>query len=65
MHELKTFPNGKFDDQVDSTSQALDWVRDRNNYCYGLLEYYKRIDSGVIANPETSNIFLRLRMTRY
>jgi predicted phage terminase large subunit-like protein len=25
-HELETFPNGKFDDQCDSMSQALDWV---------------------------------------
>ena len=31
MHELTTFPNGKFDDQVDSTSQALDWVRGGTN----------------------------------
>jgi len=29
LHELTTFPNGKYDDQADSTSQALDWVRDR------------------------------------
>jgi hypothetical protein len=27
LHELKTFPLGKNDDQVDSTSQALDWIR--------------------------------------
>jgi len=27
LHELTTFPNGKFYDQCDSTSQALDWVR--------------------------------------
>jgi predicted phage terminase large subunit-like protein len=27
LHELTTFPNGKFDDQCDSTSQALDWVK--------------------------------------
>jgi len=25
-HELMTFPRGKFDDQVDSTSQALSWM---------------------------------------
>ena len=65
MHELTTFPNGKFDDQVDSTSQALDWVRGRNNYCYGLLEYHKQIASGAIADPEDSNIFIRPRMSRY
>jgi predicted phage terminase large subunit-like protein len=26
-HELATFPKGKYDDQCDSTSQALDWVK--------------------------------------
>jgi predicted phage terminase large subunit-like protein len=26
-HELATFPKGRFDDQCDSTSQALDWVK--------------------------------------
>jgi len=27
LHEVSSFPKGKFDDQVDSTSQALDWVK--------------------------------------
>ncbi len=27
LHELSTFPNSKYDDQVDSTSQALDWIK--------------------------------------
>lgn len=27
MNELTVFPNGKYDDQVDSTSQALDWIK--------------------------------------
>jgi predicted phage terminase large subunit-like protein len=27
IHELSSFPKGKFDDQVDSTSQALDWFK--------------------------------------
>lgn len=27
LHELLTFPNGKHDDQVDSTSQALEWIK--------------------------------------
>jgi predicted phage terminase large subunit-like protein len=30
LHELTTFPNGKYDDQADSTSQALDWIKDRS-----------------------------------
>jgi predicted phage terminase large subunit-like protein len=29
VHELMCFPRGKFDDQVDSTSQALDWFKQR------------------------------------
>ena len=29
LHEMNLFPNGKYDDQVDSTSQALDWKRNR------------------------------------
>ncbi len=41
LHELSTFPNGKFDDQVDSTSQALDWYKS-GSHQYGLLEYMKR-----------------------
>jgi len=27
LHELTSFPNGKYDDQADSTSQALDWFK--------------------------------------
>ncbi len=29
MHEMSTFPKGKYDDQVDATSQALDWFSKR------------------------------------
>jgi predicted phage terminase large subunit-like protein len=29
LHELATFPRSKYDDQVDSVSQALDWMRQR------------------------------------
>ena len=28
LHELTIFPNGRYDDQADSTSQALDWIKD-------------------------------------
>ncbi len=30
LHELLAFPNGKYDDQVDSVSQFLDWMRKRD-----------------------------------
>ena len=43
LYELTVFPNGKYDDQVDSTSQALGWIRDRYaKNSYGLFEYYRR-----------------------
>jgi predicted phage terminase large subunit-like protein len=28
VHELTTFPRGKYDDQVDATSQALAWIQE-------------------------------------
>jgi predicted phage terminase large subunit-like protein len=41
VHELTTFPNGKHDDQADSTSQALDWVKGCT-FEYPLYRYYVR-----------------------
>jgi predicted phage terminase large subunit-like protein len=43
LHELTTFPKSKHDDQADSTSQALDWVR--QGYWgpgMGIFNYYKK-----------------------
>ena len=31
LHEMTVFPNGKHDDQVDSTAQFLDWLTPDNN----------------------------------
>ena len=42
VHELVTFPKGKFDDQTDSMSQALDWAKGRLSE-YGLITYYRMI----------------------
>jgi predicted phage terminase large subunit-like protein len=42
MHEIASFPRGKFDDQVDSTSQALDWVK-QGKECYGVLDLRKKL----------------------
>jgi len=41
LHELTTFPGSKHDDQVDSTSQALDWAR-QQSHTYGVIEYFQR-----------------------
>ncbi|MBV9859630.1 MAG: phage terminase large subunit [Alphaproteobacteria bacterium] len=40
LHEMTTFPNGRHDDQVDSTSQFLDWAK-RPMPGAGCMEYYK------------------------
>ncbi len=43
LHELTSFPKGKYDDQADSTSQALDWFKQQSTtQIYGLFDYYKR-----------------------
>ena len=34
LHELATFPNGQYDDQADSTSQALDWIKGHSAESY-------------------------------
>jgi len=40
LHELVTFPNGKHDDQADSTSQALDWIKS-HLFEPGIVGYYR------------------------
>jgi predicted phage terminase large subunit-like protein len=43
LHELTTFPMGKNDDQVDATSQALDWFKNYSTQgVYGVIEFYKK-----------------------
>jgi hypothetical protein len=41
LHELISFPTSKHDDQIDSTSQALDWAKTRF-YPLPLIEYLRR-----------------------
>ncbi len=45
VHELTTFPGSKHDDQVDSTTQALAWMR-APSPGWGFLEYYRRLAAG-------------------
>lgn len=67
LHELTSFPNGKYDDQADSTSQALDWFKQHSmTHEYGLFKYYereaKKIESEDLCQPEppvTRGAFLR------
>jgi predicted phage terminase large subunit-like protein len=48
LHELKTFPKGRYDDQVDSTSQALEWLKKRMPG-WGVYELY-RMQATEVAN---------------
>jgi predicted phage terminase large subunit-like protein len=41
LHEMSGFPKGKYDDQVDSTSQALDWIK-QGSGDFGVLDYLKK-----------------------
>jgi predicted phage terminase large subunit-like protein len=48
LHELTSFPNGKYDDQADSTSQGLDWFKQNcMTPVYGLFEFYKQEDARI------------------
>jgi hypothetical protein len=49
LHEMAVFPNGKYDDQVDSTSQALDWVRD-GVLVLGVVEYIRSEEANVLGS---------------
>ena len=43
LHELTIFPNGKHDDQVDSTAQMLDWFKQAGREPGGIYQYYKEL----------------------
>ena len=55
LYELTIFPNGRFDDQVDSTSQALAWMRDGYwNHRLGVVEYLKQEFARLSYIPEVN-----------
>ncbi len=58
IHELTTFPNAKFDDQTDSTSQALAWTKQRQPG-WGLLEYYCQLTQEI--RTKKSEVLVPLR----
>jgi len=41
LHELLVFPNGKYDDQIDSTSQALAYLN--GDHEPGIIGYYREL----------------------
>src|SRR6266850_2815315 len=57
LHEMTIFPNGKHDDQVDSTAQFLDWFK-RPMSNQGIFEYYRRM-AEKLKPPEP--VYVRLK----
>lgn len=65
LHEIAIFDNGKYDDQVDSKSQALDWFPGKNRQHYGVLEYAKSISSVAIGESQKTPLFMRQSGARF
>ena len=57
LHEFTTFPSGRHDDQVDSTTQMLAWARLRPPG-YGMFEYYRQESQARQRAPVTALIRL-------
>jgi len=54
LHELASFPKCKYDDQADSTSQALDWFKQKcMTAVYGLLEWWKEQEGKIEAGTSS------------
>jgi predicted phage terminase large subunit-like protein len=53
LHELTAFPNGKHDDQVDSTAQLLDWFKGAAREP-GILGYYRML-AEELPDPHASS----------
>jgi predicted phage terminase large subunit-like protein len=54
LHELTVFPNGRHDDQVDSTSQALAWTKIRP-VGWNIYELYRQ-EHEKARNPSTARL---------
>ena len=52
LAELTAFPNGKHDDQVDSTAQMLDWFKQAGREPGGLYDYYRML-AEELPDPQT------------
>jgi hypothetical protein len=70
LHEMAVFPNGKFDDQVDSTSQALDWSKSGVGAdCLGVIGYERRLAAKLglrsqLDSPQNQMIQYHLKYNR-
>jgi predicted phage terminase large subunit-like protein len=62
LHETSVFPNGRFDDQVDSTSQALDWAKVRKSALF--MREVIRVDTKHIPFASNTSELQRPRWNR-
>ncbi len=54
LHEIASFPKSKYDDQVDSTSQALHWFKDPSKHLrLGVVEWVKEETERIKAGTST------------
>ena len=60
LHELTVFPGGKYDDQVDSTAQLLDWLKQAGREPGGIYQYYKELaQDPQTARPEPLSVMAK------
>ena len=59
LHEMSVFPNGRYDDQVDSTAQFLEWFKTPMQAA-GIYEYYRQ-ESERLTSPEQTP-YVRLKV---
>ncbi len=61
LHELAVFPGGKYDDQVDSTAQLLDWLKQAGREPGGIYQYYKELaQAPQTPRPEPLSVMAKL-----
>jgi hypothetical protein len=60
VSELVSFPNSKYDDQVDSTVYALAWSTNQRGSASGWIEYYRRLAEPAASRPAFSRM-IRLK----
>src|SRR6516165_4732660 len=66
LHEITTFPNGRHDDQVDSTAQMLDWFKQAGSGVptsnAGIFEYTRMMAERLRQGDEMTGPMVRLRV---
>ena len=64
LHEITTFPNGRHDDQVDSTAQMLDWFKRGSipSSNAGIFELYRQLAAQARGEQAARERRVRLRV---